>query len=159
MTNKELVETFYEAFKNKDYKSMNSCYSADILFSDPVFGLLEGRQVRGMWAMLLSNARDFTLNYGEIADVDEAYITCNWVADYSFSGTGNHVTNRAKAFMKIADGLIIEHSDGFRLSTWLGQAFGWKGKLLGWTGWMKKKVHKQALRNLEAFLLAHPEIQ
>lgn len=159
MTNKQLVETFYEAFKNRDYVSMNRCYSADIIFSDPVFGLLEGRQVRGMWAMLLTNAQDFNLDYGEIADVDEAYITCSWVAEYSFSGTGNRIINRAKAFMKMADGLIIEHSDGFRLSTWLGQAFGWKGKLLGWTGWMKKKVHKQALRNLEAFLLAHPEIQ
>jgi hypothetical protein len=60
--------------------------------------------------------------------------------------------NKIKAFMKLKDGKIIEHSDAFRLSTWIGQALGWKGKVFGWMGWMKKKVQKSGRKNLIAFI-------
>jgi len=54
--------------------------------------------------------------------------------------------------MKLKDGIIIEHSDAFRLSKWIGQALGWKGVLFGWTGFMKKAVQKNALKNLQRFM-------
>ncbi|MCH5685819.1 nuclear transport factor 2 family protein [Niabella sp. W65] len=38
MTNKQIVEKFYDAFSRKDFETMNSCYAEDIVFSDPVFG-------------------------------------------------------------------------------------------------------------------------
>ena len=52
----------------------------------------------------------------------------------------------------VKDGKIIEHSDGFRLSTWAAQALGWKGVLLGWTGFMKRGIQKNARRNLAYFI-------
>ncbi|MCH5598063.1 nuclear transport factor 2 family protein [Niabella ginsengisoli] len=152
MTNKQLIEKFYEAFSRKDFETMNSCYADDIVFSDPVFGFLRGDEVRAMWEMLCKNAKDFTLTFDEITEIDHEYITCKWIASYTFSGTGRKVVNRAKGFMKINDGKIIEHSDGFKMSTWLEQAFGLKGKLFGWTNFMKRKVHKKARKNLEAFM-------
>ncbi|WP_346239542.1 nuclear transport factor 2 family protein [Niabella insulamsoli] len=152
MTNKQLVEKFYEAFTRKDAETMNSCYAEDIVFSDPVFGFLRGDEVRAMWKMLCSNAKDFTLTFGEITAIDHEYITCKWVATYTFSQTGRKVMNRAKAFMRIADGQIIEHSDGFKLSKWIEQAFGFAGKLLGWTYLMKRKVHRRARKNLAAYM-------
>ncbi len=150
--NKQLIEKFYTAFQRLDHATMNSCYSDDIIFSDPVFMILREDEVKCMWEMLCKNAKDFSLSFDNIKAVDEEYYTCEWTARYTFSKTGNKVVNNIKAFMRIKDGKIIEHSDGFRLSTWIGQALGWKGKVFGWMGWMKRKVQKGARRNLQVFM-------
>lgn len=151
--NKALIEKFYTAFQQLDYVSMNSCYGDDIVFSDPVFGLLQADEVKAMWEMLCKNAKDFSLAYSNIQSQDGEYYTCNWTANYVFSKTGRKVTNNVKAFMRIKDGKITEHSDAFRLSTWIAQAFGWKGLWFGWTNFMKRKVQKAARKNLEKFML------
>jgi ketosteroid isomerase-like protein len=150
--NSQIIENFYSAFQKLDYQTMNSCYSEDIVFSDPVFLLLKGNEVRAMWQMLCQKATDFSLAFSNITAVDEEYYTCNWIATYTFSKTGNKVVNNIKAFMRLQNGKIIEHSDAFRLSTWIGQALGWKGKLFGWTGFMKRAVQKNARKNLYAFM-------
>jgi len=152
MSNKEIIETFYSAFQKLDYKTMNDCYSEDIVFSDPVFLVLNGDEVRAMWEMLCKNAKDFSLTFSNIQMLDEEYATCNWVATYTFSKTGKKVVNKIKAYMKFYDGKIIEHSDAFRLSTWIGQALGWKGVVFGWTGFMKRAVQKNARKNLLNFI-------
>ena len=151
-TNEEVISQFYAAFQKLDYKTMNDCYSEEIVFNDPVFGVLRGDEAKYMWEMLCKNARDSSLTFSNIQLLDEEYATCNWVATYTFSKTGNKVVNKIKAFMKLKDGKIIEHSDAFRLSTWIGQALGWKGNLFGWMGWMKRKVQKGARKNLIAFI-------
>lgn len=150
--NQQVIERFYNAFQQLDYTTMQDCYSDDIIFSDPVFGLLKGNEAKAMWEMLCKNARDFRLTYSNIELLDEEYATCNWTASYIFSKTGNKVENKIKAYMRFRDGRIIEHSDAFRLSTWLGQAMGWKGVLFGWTGFMKRAVQKNARRSLDAFM-------
>ena len=151
-TNEELISRFYSAFQQRDHQTMNACYSDDIVFSDPVFLLLKEQQVKAMWEMLCTNATDFSLTYSDITAVDEEYYTCKWTATYTFSKTGNKVVNHVKAFMKIKDGKIIEHSDAFRLSTWISQALGWKGQLFGWMGWMKRKVQLSARKSLVDFM-------
>jgi ketosteroid isomerase-like protein len=148
----ELISRFYTSFQKLDHAGMNACYSEDIVFSDPVFGMLQGDEVRYMWEMLCRNAKDFSLTFSDIESVDEEFWTCKWVASYTFSKTGNKVVNHIKAFMRLKDGKIVEHSDAFRLSTWIGQALGFKGKLLGWTGFMKRAVKKNAKKNLETFI-------
>ena|ERR1044071_9840245 len=152
MDNLQIIERFYTAFQQLDYKTMNDCYSEDIIFSDPVFLTLKGDFVRGMWEMLCKNAKDFSLSFSNIQLLDEEYATCNWTATYTFSATGKRVVNNIKAFMRLKDGKIIEHSDAFRLSTWIGQALGWKGKLLGWSGFMKRAVQNKAKANLLRFM-------
>ena len=150
--NQDIISRFYTAFQKLDYKTMNECYSEDIVFSDPVFLVLYGDEARSMWEMLCKNATDFVLTFSDIELIDEEYATCRWVATYTFSKTGNKVTNRIKAFMKLKDGKIIEHSDAFRLSTWIGQALSWKGVLFGWAGFMKRAVQKNARKSLEKFI-------
>ena len=150
--NKQVIEKFYSAFQHLDYKSMQSCYGDDIVFSDPVFLVLRGDDVRSMWEMLCKNAKDFSLTFSDIELIDEEYATCSWTANYIFSKTGNRVINHIKAFMRLKDGKIIEHSDGFRLSTWAAQALGWKGVLFGWTGFMKRCIQKNARSNLVYFI-------
>ena len=150
--NKQIIEKFYSAFQQLDYRGMQNCYSDDIVFSDPVFLLLRGNEAKAMWEMLCKNARDFSLSFSEIELIDHEYATCSWTASYTFSRTGRKVVNHIKAFMRLKDGKIIEHSDGFRLSTWAAQALGWKGVLFGWTGFMKRGIQKNARRNLAYFI-------
>lgn len=152
MDNRELLDRFYSAFQRLDYKTMQDCYSNDAVFSDPVFGLLKGNEIKAMWEMLCRNAKDFSLSYSDIDALDHEYATCKWVAMYTFSRTGRKVVNHVKAFVRINDGKITEHSDAFRLSTWIGQAFGWKGILFGWTNFMKRAVQKQAKKSLDRFM-------
>lgn len=151
-SNENIISRFYTAFQKLDYKTMNDCYSYDIVFSDPVFLVLKGDDAKAMWEMLCRNAKDFSLSYSNIRSVDEEYYTCDWTATYTFSKTGRRVVNNVKAFMRLKDGKIIEHSDGFRLSTWISRAFGWKGILFGWSGFMKRAVQKRARKNLIAFI-------
>ena len=140
------------AFQKLDYQGMNICYSNDIVFNDPAFGLLRGDEAKAMWEMLCKNAKDFSLTFSNIQLLDEEYATCNWVATYTFSKTGRKVVNNIKAFMRLKDGKIIEHSDGFKISKWAAQALGFKGALLGWTGFMKRKIQQNARKNLIAFI-------
>ena len=151
-SNAEVISRFYTAFQQLDAAGMNACYSEDIVFSDPAFGLLHGEEVRAMWEMLCKNARDFSLTFSEIQAIDDEYSTCRWTATYTFSQSGNKVVNHIKAFMRFRDGKIIEHSDAFRFSKWAGQALGWKGQLFGWLGWMQRAVQRKAKRKLEEFM-------
>jgi ketosteroid isomerase-like protein len=151
-TNADVLHKFYTAFQQLDYQTMNSCYSDDIVFNDPAFGLLQGDEAKYMWEMLCKNARNFSLTFSNIQLLDEEYATCNWVATYTFSKTGRRVVNNIKAFMRLKDGKIIEHSDGFKLSKWAAQALGLPGVLLGWTGFMKRKIQKNVRKNLISFI-------
>jgi ketosteroid isomerase-like protein len=152
MGNEQIIRRFYSAFQRLDYKTMQECYSDDIIFFDTVFGLLKGEEVKAMWEMLCKQARDFQLEFSNIQLLDEEYATCNWTARYTFSRTGRKVVNHIKAHMKIKDNKIVEHSDAFRLSDWAAQAFGFMGSLFGWTGFMKRKIRNAARKNLLAFM-------
>ncbi len=153
MSNHEvIINKFYSSFQKLDHAGMNSCYSDDIVFFNPVFGLLKGNEVRSMWEMLCTNAKDFSLSFGNIQHLDEEYSTCDWVATYTFSKTGRKVVNKIKANMRFADGKIIEHSDGFSLHKWSKQALGFSGLLLGWNSFFQRKIKNQARRNLLRFM-------
>jgi uncharacterized protein len=150
--NEALISKFYTAFQQKDFGTMQSCYSPDAVFSDPVFGLLQGVQVGAMWEMLCRQAKDFSLRFDNIELLDEEYATCSWTATYSFSKTGRQVINRVKAYMRIQDGRITEHTDKFNLWKWSRQALGIPGWLMGWSHFMKTRIRLNALRSLEKFM-------
>mgnify|MGYP001420654526 CR=1 FL=1 len=150
--NEQLISRFYSAFQKLDHKSMNGCYSDEIVFFDPAFGLLRGVETTCMWEMLCKNAKDFSLVFGNIIALDHEYYTCDWVATYTFSGTGRRVVNKVKAHMRLADGKIIEHSDGFSLHKWSMMALGFSGWLLGWNSFYQNNIKKQARKKLEGFM-------
>ncbi len=148
----QLITKFYTSFQNLDAAGMNSCYSQDVVFFDPMFELLQANEARAMWKMLCKNARNFSLTFGNIQDLDDGYYTCDWVATYTFSRTGKKVVNNVKAHMKIEEGKITEHSDGFSLHKWSTQAMGLSGLLLGWNSFYQRKIKNSAKRNLLKFL-------
>ncbi len=152
-TNRDaLINKFYSSFQKLDHCGMNSCYSDDVVFSDPVFGLLRGEEVRAMWEMLCKNAKDFSLTYSNIKHLDGEYSTCEWVASYTFSKTGKKVVNKIKANMRFGGGKIIEHSDAFSLHRWSKQAMGFMGWLLGWNRFFQRKIQNGARKNLTGFM-------
>jgi ketosteroid isomerase-like protein len=152
--NEQIIQKFYTAFQQLDYTTMQDCYSEHPIFSDPVFGLLEGDEVGGMWEMLCKNAKDFNLQFSDIQLLDEEYATCIWVASYTFSRTGRKVVNNIKAHMRIQDGKITEHTDKFNIWKWSRQAMGLPGLLFGWSNFMQNKIHKNARQNLQKFMAA-----
>jgi ketosteroid isomerase-like protein len=154
-TNKALIEKFYSAFQKLDYVTMQKCYSDHPVFNDPVFGILEGVEVRGMWEMLCKNAKDFSLTFSNIELLDYEYATCNWTATYTFSKSRRRVVNNIRSYMRIYDGKITEHTDYFNFWKWSRQALGISGWLLGWTHYLKSKVQANAMKNLNNFLIGH----
>lgn len=154
--NEALITKFYSAFQKLDYATMQSCYSEHAIFNDPAFGILEGDEVRSMWEMLCKNAKDFKLSFSNIQLLDEEYATCLWNADYTFSRTGRKVSNNIKAYMRIQNGMIIEHTDHFDIWKWSRQALGLSGALLGWSNFMKVKIRNMARKNLQKFMEANP---
>lgn len=121
--NRELITRFYQAFQRLDAEAMVACYSDDIVFSDPVFGTLRGRDVGDMWRMLTTRAKDFTLTFDGVR-ADERAGGAHWVATYLFSQTGRTVVNDIQARFVIRDGLICQHDDTFDLWRWARQALG-----------------------------------
>lgn len=150
--NTETIQRFYSAFQQRDHQTMNACYGKEIVFSDPAFGILYDDQVRNMWEMLCHQAKDLTIRFSDIEELDEEYATCQWVATYTFSKTGKRVENHIKAFMRFREGKIIEHSDAFKLSKWASQALGWKGFLFGWSGFLQRRIQKNAVSSLQHFM-------
>jgi len=150
--NEAIITRFYEAFQKRNSAAMNACYIENIAFSDPVFGLMYGDDVRGMWDMLCKNGKDLQLSFGNIQLLDEEYATCEWIAQYTFSQTGRRVVNKIKAHMRIENGVITEHSDAFDIYGWSRQALGWKGWLFGWTAWFQKKLQQKTRIALKNFM-------
>lgn len=150
--NEQVIERFYTAFQSRDYAGMTSCYSNDVVFFDPVFGLLNAAQVKAMWEMLCKSAKDLTIEFGNITNLGDDYYTCNWTASYTFSRTGKKVVNNIKAYMRFNDNKIIEHSDGFSIHKWSKQAFGLTGFLFGWNPYFQRKIKNSAHKNLLKFM-------
>ncbi|MNJ26983.1 SnoaL-like domain protein [compost metagenome] len=145
-----LITRFYEAFQRLDAEAMVACYSDDIVFSDPAFGTLRGKDAGDMWRMLSTRAKDFSLTFDNV-HADERNGSAHWVATYLFSQTGRTVVNDIQARFVFRDGKICEHHDSFDLWRWSRQALGTTGLLLGWTPMVQGKVRQQALKGLRAF--------
>ncbi|WP_422417296.1 nuclear transport factor 2 family protein [Pseudomonas sp. GZD-222] len=145
-----LITRFYQAFQRLDAEAMVACYSDDIVFSDPAFGTLRGKDAGDMWRMLTTRAKNFTLTFDSVK-ADEHSGAAHWVATYLFSQTGRTVINDIQARFVFRDGKICEHHDTFDLWRWSRQALGTTGLLLGWTPMVQGKVRQQALKGLRAF--------
>lgn len=148
--NSALITRFYEAFSGLDAEAMAACYTDDVLFSDPVFGELRGRQAGDMWRMLTSRAKAFSVRFDNVR-ADERSGGAHWVATYLFSQTGRTVVNDIQARFVFRDGKICEHHDHFDLWRWSRQALGAKGALLGWTPFVQNAIRAQAQKGLKAY--------
>lgn len=152
--NEQLIHQFYTAFQEKDYKTMQACYTDEAVFSDPVFNDLSSPQVKKMWEMFCING-NATIRYKDVT-ADDRHGKANWIATYNFSKTGHQVINNIWAEFTFENGKIIKHRDDFNFYKWSSQALGLTGSLLGWTTYLRKKVQQNAMKSLEAFMKKNP---
>ncbi|MGH7496731.1 MAG: nuclear transport factor 2 family protein [bacterium] len=152
--NAQLIQKFYSCFQAREAAGMSACYHPEAIFSDPVFGRLEGQQVAAMWQMLCSRAQDLEINFNDIHANAEAG-TAHWEALYTFSKTGRPVHNVIDAAFTFREGRILRHIDTFNLWKWTRMALGPAGLFLGWTPILQTAIRKDARRSLEAFVEKH----
>ena len=148
-----LAERFYGALAQRDAEGAAGCYADDAVFSDPVFGELRGGAVRDMWRMLLGRSSgDMTVSVTYLGGAEDGTTvqTCA-VIDYTFSRTGNKVSNRIATFIQSRGGRIVRQVDDFDFYRWARQAFGIAGWLAGWTPAFKRKVQAEAAGGLARF--------
>jgi ketosteroid isomerase-like protein len=150
-TNAQLITDFYTAFKEKDYQTMQGYYADDAIFNDAVFESLNATQVKLMWQMLLTKGKDLKIEFFQVK-ANGNKVTAHWDASYTFSATGKKVINKIGAIFEIENGEIVSHTDSFSFYSWAKQAFGTIGVLIGWTSFFKKKIRKQAMKNLRDFI-------
>lgn len=129
---------------------MVACYATDVVFEDPAFGELRGQDAGDMWAMLCEGGTDMTLEF-TVLESTPTLVRTNWIAEYTFSATGNFVRNDVQATMKLSDGKIVDHRDEFDMWKWSSQALGLPGRLLGWSPMLRSKVRRTARGGLEQF--------
>ena len=146
---KALIESFYTAFKQKDYQSMARCYHPEAYFKDEAFELT-GKEIGAMWHMLCERGKDMTMDFS--VSENNGKVTAHWEPKYHFSQTGNFVHNIIDAEFEFRDGKIIKHIDSFNFWRWSRQALGAPGLLLGWSPFLRSKVSKMAMCNLHKFM-------
>lgn len=146
----ELIYKFYSAFQQLDAPTMMSCYHEEAYFRDPVFVLRSKNEIEAMWTMLCEKAQEFELHFDEVT-ANEHSGSVVWEAAYLFTQTNRKVVNTIEARFSFRDGLIIEHVDSFNFWKWSKQALGMPGHVLGWSNFLKKKVQKEARKNMIRF--------
>lgn len=154
-TEAQLIEKFYTAFSKKDAATMTSCYAENIVFEDPAFGKLKGREAVAMWTMLLSRSKDIHIAFSDIS-ADAQKGKAKWVATYTFTKTGRVVVNKIDATFEFANGKISKHTDSFDLTAWMKMAFGWKGYLFAYIPFLKNKFKQTAKKTLLDYMAKHP---
>jgi ketosteroid isomerase-like protein len=145
-----IITQFYKAFQQNDYKTMQGLYHPDAVFNDPAFVNLTSKEVKAMWQMLITNAKDLRIEFGDVEATGNSG-KCTWQASYTFSRTGRPVHNIIHASFEFKDGKIFRHTDVFNFWRWSSQALGVVGMLFGWSTFIQNKVRATARKSLDTF--------
>ena len=154
--NRALIERFYDAFDRRDGAAMSACYAPGAHFRDPAFGDLHGDEVGAMWRMLTGRATDLSVELRS-HDADETTGRANWIATYSFGGSGRKVVNDIEASFRFADGLIADHVDDFDFRRWARQALGPAGIAVALLPPLRARVRARARAQLDEFMRSERE--
>lgn len=149
--NESMLIRFYTALSDADAIKMCECYHPEILFRDPAFDLVKESAVSQMWEMLIEKSKgNLKIEFSDIK-ADEYTGSARWTATYNFSKTNRKVVNIIHTQFQFKDGLIIRHTDHFDIWKWSKQALGITGFLFGWTGFLQKKIQRQAALSLKRY--------
>jgi len=150
-TNEVLLTHFYTSFAKANSNEMSKCYHDKVQFSDPIFGLLIGKDVINMWKMLLEKSNgNLVIDFSEVKANDYSG-SVKWVATYRFSKTNRKVVNTINSKFQFQNNLIVKQTDDFDVWKWASQALGLLGFLIGWTGYLQKKIQQNATNSLKNF--------
>lgn len=146
---KELIEEFMSAFSERDFSQMQSVYSEDVQYYDPLFGLSSGSEVMRMWKVRYGACEWFSLDYSHSKDLGEGYYTCAYEVKWKSASYRNVITQKIVAHIKVEGNRISEHSDAFSVHDWCTQCFGFSGRLLGWNRFYQNAVKNKISRMMQ----------
>lgn len=142
MSNTELIQTFYRAFAANDIEGMVACYAPDVVFADPAFGELRGKDAHDMWRMLVQRgAAANEVSFGNVTG-EGKHVTADWMARYQYGPRKRMVINEVQAEFVVENGKIVRHTDRFNLWRWARQALGLNGLLIGWSAFFQARMQE-----------------
>ena len=150
--NEATIHRFFTAYQNKEYTTMQNCYSEDAVYNNPIYGLNDTEHVKAMWEMICKTNKEESLHFENIELLDHEYATCDWSLVYYY--TNRRINNKIKSYLRLENGLIIEHTDAFDLYKWTRMAFGLTGSLIGWSNFFQKRIQKSTRKKLSEFIIS-----
>lgn len=108
---------FLDGIRRADVAVIASCYTADAVYSDPMFGDLPPGQAHLFWAFLLAHTHRFALSY-VIDDVGLVSARASSAVIYELLSTARPVEMRLQSSLFFRDDLIVRHDDEFDPASW-----------------------------------------
>lgn len=159
LTNKAVVNAFYAAYQQHNYRAMKACLHPDVEFSDLAFERLSGDDVFAMW-------RWFTAPHGErteavrvvfyaVDGVEDDVVYARYEVDYSLGGA-NRINYLIYSELTLCDGRIVRHLDIPTISNYqfARMAMGFPKCLLALTPFFEPILRRAMARKLAAFRLS-----
>lgn len=143
-----IIKSFTKAIEQKNIAQLNLSYSPNIIFFDPLFGLLKNDIVFNMWKFRFDNYINMKIEWGSIDDIGDDYFTVQWKLEFLSNETGRPVILNVKSHLRIINDKIAEQSDAYRLHQLLQQEYGIAGKLLGWNRLYQNRIKINVSRKL-----------
>lgn len=127
-----LTERLFLALQRRDIEAAAACYHDTAVFSAPVIGVVEGRDVKTLWQAIFSNTSDSSLSF-TITDIGVTSAKVEGVVAYSVTSSGRRVIHAFSTILQIRDQLVAFHEDTFDAWDWAKMAYGPAGLLFGWS--------------------------
>jgi len=147
----EIIYSFFKAFQKKDFNLMNSLYTENIEFKDPVFGKLNAKETRAMWRMLCETGKDLIITFDK-ASVSDNKAVITWHAGYTFPGTKKWIQNVITSEFEFDGTQIAKQKDRFSLQKWFIMAFGNSALFWSWLPYFRKKFQNEARKGLAYYM-------
>jgi hypothetical protein len=141
-----LVERFFNAFGNGDWRTMARCYHDKASFTDPIFPDLRGEQIVYYWHQWFKENEGIKLNYSQLF-ADERKAQVQWNVRYTYQGRA--VKHDATSTLAIWDDQIVRHVDEFALGGYLRQREGLLTGLLSGIPLVHQRVQRSARSRLD----------
>jgi ketosteroid isomerase-like protein len=148
--NIDLLERFYTAVQRSDIAAVRTCYSPNVLYSDPVFGELRGDRAVIRWQMIFSREAPLQMSFSDLA-ADHTTGSGRWEARITSTRTGREVRMVIDSRFRFAGGRILEHRDTFSVYRWSKMALGPAVRLAGWTTPLRSMLQRETAAMLDRF--------
>ena len=143
----DVLSQYRQALTMLVHDDLVNCYNHEVKYFDPLFGLLEGAQVKAMWRLKFLDYGDAFVETEDVTDEGDGYYKMKYRMRYKSSGNKMIMLN-VQAYFKVQGNLITEQSEGFSVHAILKQERGLLGNLMGWNRFFQQSRKNKAKRAL-----------
>jgi ketosteroid isomerase-like protein len=121
--NASSITALYTALSRADAPAMLALYGPNAQFEDPMFGLLDARQMGAMWRMLTRSGQAVAITITN-AHANDTGGSVHIDSQFVFPQTGRTVKNHVEASFKFEADKIVYHKEDYDLHAWIQMALG-----------------------------------